>query len=103
MNAPAEPGWNTARAICETTESVELGCACRWTARYETPRKSAVEGLGTIAIALLLGVSYLAVHLHAQPSATDSVVSQIAGAAFQPDSPVAVDRQSVVAASTAAT
>ena len=40
--------------------------------------------LGTIAITLFLGVSYLAVHLHARPSATDSVVSQIARAVFQP-------------------
>jgi amino acid transporter len=38
--------------------------------------------LGTIAITLFLGVSYLAVHLHALPSSTDSVVSQIARAVF---------------------
>jgi len=38
--------------------------------------------LGLIAIALFLGVSYLAVHLHALPSSTDSVVSQIARAVF---------------------
>src|SRR5579859_811337 len=38
--------------------------------------------LGTIAISLFLGVSYLAVHLHARPSSTDSVVSQIARAVF---------------------
>ncbi|MFL5925837.1 MAG: APC family permease, partial [Gaiellaceae bacterium] len=38
--------------------------------------------LGTIAIALFLGVSYLAVHEHARPSATASVVSQIARATF---------------------
>ncbi|HEY8030036.1 MAG TPA: APC family permease [Gaiellaceae bacterium] len=38
--------------------------------------------LGVIAIALFLGVSYLAVHLHALPSSTDSVVSQIARAVF---------------------
>ncbi|HEX6788666.1 MAG TPA: APC family permease [Gaiellaceae bacterium] len=42
--------------------------------------------LGSIAIALFLGVSYLAVHLHARPSSTDSVVSQIARAVFQPGS-----------------
>jgi amino acid transporter len=42
--------------------------------------------LGTIAIALFLGVSYLAVHLQARPSSTDSVVSQIARAVFQPGS-----------------
>ena len=42
--------------------------------------------LGTIAIGLFLGVSYLAVHLHARPSSTDSVVSQIARAVFQPGS-----------------
>jgi len=38
--------------------------------------------LGVIAITLFLGVSYLAVHLHAFPSSTDSVVSQIARAVF---------------------
>jgi amino acid transporter len=42
--------------------------------------------LGTIAITLFLGVSYLAVHLHARPSSTDSVVSQVARAVFQPGS-----------------
>jgi amino acid transporter len=44
--------------------------------------------LGTIAITLFLGVSYLAVHLHAMPSSSDSVVSQIARAVFQPGSPL---------------
>jgi amino acid transporter len=39
--------------------------------------------LGTIAIAMFLGVSYLAVHVHAAPSSTDSVVSQIARTVFQ--------------------
>jgi amino acid transporter len=38
--------------------------------------------LGTIAISLFLGVSFLAVHMHARPSTTDSVLSQIARAAF---------------------
>ena len=38
--------------------------------------------LGAIAIFLFLGVSYLAVHLHARPSGTASVVSQIARAVF---------------------
>jgi amino acid transporter len=38
--------------------------------------------LGGLAIAMFLGVSYLAVHVHARPSATDSVVSQIARAVF---------------------
>ncbi|MDX6486443.1 MAG: hypothetical protein QOF43_1596, partial [Gaiellaceae bacterium] len=38
--------------------------------------------LGAIAITLFLGVSYLAVQLHARPSSTDSVVSQIARAVF---------------------
>ena len=38
--------------------------------------------LGVIAISLFLGVSYLAVHMHARPSSTDSVLSQIARAAF---------------------
>jgi amino acid transporter len=42
--------------------------------------------LGVIAITLFVGVSYLAVHLHARPSSTDSVVSQIARAVFQPGS-----------------
>ena len=36
------PGWKTARAICDTTESLALGRACRWTARYETPRKRVI-------------------------------------------------------------
>ncbi|MGH2997911.1 MAG: APC family permease [Gaiellaceae bacterium] len=43
--------------------------------------------LGVIAITLFLGVSYLAVHLHAMPSSTDSVVSQIARAVFPSGSP----------------
>jgi amino acid transporter len=38
--------------------------------------------LGTIAISLFLGVSWLAVHMHARPSTTDSVLSQIARATF---------------------
>jgi amino acid transporter len=38
--------------------------------------------LGTIAISLFLGVSWLAVHMHARPSSTDSVLSQIARATF---------------------
>jgi amino acid transporter len=38
--------------------------------------------LGVIAILLFLGVSYLAVRLHALPSSTDSVLSQIARAVF---------------------
>src|SRR4051795_1857713 len=42
--------------------------------------------LGAIAIVLFVGVSYLAVQLHALPSSTDSVVSQIARAVFQPGS-----------------
>jgi len=42
--------------------------------------------LGVIAITLFLGVSFLAVRVHALPSATDSVVSQIARAVFQPGS-----------------
>ncbi|HZS30937.1 MAG TPA: APC family permease [Gaiellaceae bacterium] len=42
--------------------------------------------LGTIAISMFLGVSFLAVHVHALPSSTDSVVSQIARAVFRPGS-----------------
>ena len=42
--------------------------------------------LGAIAITLFLGVSYLAVQMHARPSATTSVVSQIARATFAPGS-----------------
>src|SRR5205814_1738591 len=38
--------------------------------------------LGTIAITMFLGVSYLAVRVHAMPSSTDSVVSQIARTVF---------------------
>jgi amino acid transporter len=43
--------------------------------------------LGTIAITLFVGVSFLAVHVHARPSSTDSVVSQIARAVFSSGSP----------------
>jgi amino acid transporter len=42
--------------------------------------------LGTIAIVMFLGVSYLAVQVHALPSSTDSVVSQIARTVFRPGS-----------------
>src|SRR5262249_51395863 len=38
--------------------------------------------LGVIAITIFIGVSYLAVATHAQPSTTTSVVSQIARAVF---------------------
>jgi amino acid transporter len=38
--------------------------------------------LGAITITMFLGLSYLAVHVHAAPSATASVVSQIARAVF---------------------
>jgi amino acid transporter len=38
--------------------------------------------LGAISISLFIGVSYLAVQMHALPSASDSVVSQIARATF---------------------
>lgn len=41
-----------------------------------------LAALGTIAISLFLGVSWLAVHMHARPSATDSVLSQVARATF---------------------
>ena len=40
--------------------------------------------LGVLTISMFLGLSYLAVHVHAAPSATASVVSQIARAVFQP-------------------
>jgi amino acid transporter len=42
--------------------------------------------LGSLAIAMFLGVSYLAVRVHAAPSSTDSVVSQIGRAVFRPGS-----------------
>jgi len=42
--------------------------------------------LGAIAVTLFVGVSYLAVRVHALPSSTDSVVSQIARAIFRPGS-----------------
>src|SRR5262249_52006157 len=38
--------------------------------------------MGGIAISLFLGVSYLAVHMHARPSETVSVISEIARATF---------------------
>jgi amino acid transporter len=43
--------------------------------------------LGLITITLFLGISFLAVRVHAAPSATASVVSQIARAVFDPGSP----------------
>ena len=45
MKPPNEPGWKTARAICETTDAVELGAACTCTARYETPRNIAIASV----------------------------------------------------------
>jgi hypothetical protein len=42
--------------------------------------------LGSLAIALFLGVSFLSVHTHAMPSSTASVVSQVARAVFRPGS-----------------
>jgi amino acid transporter len=45
--------------------------------------------LGATAIAMFLGVSFLAVHVHAAPSNTASVVSQIARAVFRPGSTAA--------------
>ena len=57
----------------------------------EAPRKKRGHGagvLGAIAIAPLLGVSYLAVQEHARPSGTASVVSQIARATFPDGSAV---------------
>ncbi|HEY2310903.1 MAG TPA: APC family permease [Gaiellaceae bacterium] len=38
--------------------------------------------LGTLAVTMFIGVSYLAVQVHALPSSTDSVVSQIARSVF---------------------
>jgi amino acid transporter len=49
------------------------------------PGKNAARTLlimGAIAITLFIGVSYLAVHMHARPSASVSVVSEIARAVF---------------------
>jgi amino acid transporter len=46
--------------------------------------------MGAIAIVAFLGTSWLAVHMHAQPSSTDSVLSQIARAAFPSGSPGSV-------------
>jgi amino acid transporter len=45
--------------------------------------------LGVITITLFLGISFLAVRVHAAPSATASVVSQIARSVFDPGSPFA--------------
>jgi amino acid transporter len=42
--------------------------------------------LGGLTITMFIGLSFLAVHVHALPSATASVVSQIARAVFQPGS-----------------
>jgi amino acid transporter len=42
--------------------------------------------MAAIAITLFLGVSYLAVEMHARPSSTDSVLSQVARGVFPPGS-----------------
>src|SRR5213593_2050128 len=42
MTEPGEPAGKAARAICERTESVELGCACMWTASHEVPRNAVI-------------------------------------------------------------
>src|SRR5437763_8127485 len=42
MKPPTEPAGNTERAICETTDAVWLGMACRRTVRLETPTNSAI-------------------------------------------------------------
>src|SRR6266545_8183018 len=39
MNDVHDEEGNVARAISEMTETLSLGRACTWTARYETPRK----------------------------------------------------------------
>src|SRR5881397_2058404 len=44
-----KPPWNTARATCETTESVELGRACTCTARYETPTNNVIAITPSVA------------------------------------------------------
>jgi len=44
--------------------------------------------LGGLTITMFLGLSYLAVRVHAAPSATASVVSQIGRAVFEPGSPL---------------
>ncbi len=46
--------------------------------------------MGVMAISLFIGVSYLAVHMHALPSDSVSVVSEIARATFPAGSPGAV-------------
>jgi amino acid transporter len=52
--------------------------------RHPQPRNASrtLLAMAAIAISLFLGVSYLAVHMHARPSSTTSVLSQIARAAF---------------------
>jgi amino acid transporter len=42
--------------------------------------------MAAIAVTLFLGVSYLAVEMHARPSSTDSVLSQVARGVFPPGS-----------------
>ncbi len=46
-----------------------------------------LAALGTIAITLFVGVSYLAVHVHARPSSTASIVSQTARSVFAAGTP----------------
>src|SRR5262245_28083063 len=42
MGELTDPAGKAARAISEMTETLELGCACMCTARYETPTKSVI-------------------------------------------------------------
>jgi amino acid transporter len=53
---------------------------------FKTPKgknaAATLVALGAIAISLFLGVSYLAVHTHARPSETVSLISEIARATF---------------------
>src|SRR6059058_2893482 len=52
MNAPGEPGQKTARASCETTESVELGIAWMCTARNDAPTKRPIAMTPSVASVL---------------------------------------------------
>ncbi len=52
--------------------------------RHPQSRNAArtLGALAIVAITMFVGVSYLAVHVHARPSSTDSVVSQVARVVF---------------------
>ena len=70
-------------------ESISNGVGAFKSPQGQNAAKTLVV-MGVMAISLFIGVSYLAVHMHALPSNSVSVVSEIARATFPAGSPAAV-------------